>query len=69
MKYPEYIMERLRQRYDLAADDTSMDCEFGEWTKGKVFREVLEWEGICGYSDWLLGLVEDIYGIELKEDD
>lgn len=69
MKYPEYIMERLRQRYDLDADETSMDWKFEKWPKEKVFREVLEWEGICGYSNWLLGLVEDIYGIELKEDD
>ncbi len=64
--YPEYILQKLRQRQDLDEDDTSMDETFQDMQPDQVFKECLEWEGICGYTSTILGWIADIYGIYLK---
>ena len=65
--YPESILEILRQRKDLEENDTSRDEEFNEMSPHAVFEEVLEWEGIQGYSWWILCKIHDIYGMYLME--
>lgn len=65
--YPESIMEILRQRKDLEENDTSRDEEFNEMSPHAVFEEVLEWEGIQGYSWWILCKIQDIYGMYLMD--
>lgn len=65
--YPESILKILRQRKDLEEDDTSRDEEFNEMSPHAVFEEVLEWEGIQGYSWWILCKIRDIYGMYLMD--
>lgn len=63
--YPEYILRVLRERNDLEEDDTSRDEEFQNMAPASVLEECLEWEGISGYSSWLMARIYDIYGIHL----
>lgn len=66
--YPEYILRVLREREGLEEDDTSMDVTFQDYNPDHVLREMLEWEGICGYTNTILGWIADIYGIYLTGD-
>lgn len=61
-KYPEYIMEAVRQNYfDLEADDTSEDEKIEEMDPETVFNSWLNWEGIFGYTGNILYAIESIY--------
>ena len=64
-KYPEYIMEMLRQRLGLEEDDTSRDAEINSYSSNKAFEEVLVWEGFIGYARHIKMWIADIYGIDL----
>lgn len=68
-KYPEYILKCVRQRHDLEANNTSQDKAFQSWSKYQILNDYLIWNGILGYTDTFISLFEDIYGIELKEDE
>lgn len=67
MKYPVYIMKRLRQNMGLEPEDSSMDKEIDIMSPGEVVDRVLEWEGIIGYSNLITDLIFDVYGFD-KED-
>ena len=67
MKYPEHIMQSLRMRYDIPKDDDCMDKVFESMPKTQVLDEVLGWEGICGYTQFFIELVNDIFGVDLEE--
>ena len=65
-KYPEYIMEILRQRYNYDEDDTSNDNEFSRMSPSTVFEEVCGWEGVG--SDYAIkSWIEDIYGFNIDD--
>lgn len=64
-KYPEDIMEILRQRLGLEEDDTSRDSEINTYTPSEAFEEVCNWEGFLGYASTIKSWIEDIYGIDL----
>lgn len=66
--YPEYILRTLRERQDMSEEDTSRDEEFQQLSPREVLEECLEWEGICGYTSWILDLIKDIYKVKLQED-
>ena len=68
-KYPEHIMEILRQRLGLDEDDTSRDDEINIYTPSEAFEEVCNWEGLLGYADTIKEWIEDIYGIDLDDID
>jgi hypothetical protein len=38
-----------------------------KYNKNHVLNECLHWEGIIGRSAWIIGLVEEIWGVDLKE--
>lgn len=66
-KYPNYIMEYVRQRLGLETNDTSKDHEINEMTANEVFTDICGWK--FGYSSWAATIkewVDDIYGVELK---
>lgn len=65
MKYPEYIMELVRQHLGLEHYDTSRDEEIGTMSHDSVLDHCLEWEGIIGYGYTITGWVQDIYGVTL----
>lgn len=64
--YPNYIMEKVRQRLGVESYDTSRDEEINGMSKDNVFSAVLEWEGIIGYAWTIKDWIKDIYGIELN---
>lgn len=63
--YPTYILEILRQRNGLEEDDTSRDEEFQELPPEVALNDVLEWEGLIGYTYSILEWILDIYKIKL----
>ena len=64
--YPENILEVLRERNELEEDDTSMDEYFQTISPDEVFDEILEWEGIIGYTHKILSWIQDIYKVRLN---
>ena len=67
LKYPDYIMEKVRQHLGLESYDTSRDAEINGMTHDSVFDHVLEWEGIIGYQFQIVSWVAAIYGISKAE--
>lgn len=66
--YPDNIMEILRQRMGLDEDDTSRDDELQTLTPLEALDECLSWEGIDGYTSWILGIIRDTFKVKLKDD-
>ena len=66
--YPEHIMETLRQRIGLEEDDTSRDEELQMLTPQEALDECLEWEGIDGYTSWILNVIRDTFKVKLVKD-
>lgn len=68
-KYPAYIIKYVRQRLGLEKDDTSLDGEILEMSKNEVFKDVANWNGLLGgYDETIKGWINDIYGIDLDDD-
>ena len=68
-KYNDEIMKAIRQRMGLNENDTSSDEEIMKLDKYDVFRQYCLWNGLMGSCyDTLLSVVENIYGVELKEE-
>ena len=66
--YPEHIMETLRQRIGLEEDDTSRDDELHTLTPLEALDECLSWEGIDGYTSWILNVIRDTFKVKLVRD-
>lgn len=66
--YSKRIMEALRQRRELEANDVSQDTEIMSMAKQDVFNEYCQGEGLLGsYGYNLLNIIEDIYDINLQQ--
>lgn len=65
--YPEYIIQRLKDRRDIDYSDKTRDEEFQNMSPREVFEDILEWEGICGYTSLILTWIEDIYKVKLDQ--
>ena len=50
MSTPEYILKKIRQRYDIDESDTSGDADIENMTPLDRFKEVCAWE--LGDRDW-----------------
>jgi hypothetical protein len=59
-------MDCLRQRRGLNIDDKSEDSIINKYKPNKVFKEILEWEGLIGWDEKIKSFVEEIYGVELN---
>jgi len=66
--YSDRIMRNIRERNGLDPYDTSMDDEIMSQSKETIFSEYLEWIGIIGYSHSILSVIEELYGVKLRED-
>lgn len=47
------------------------DCGMSEaeviyTSKRESLEAILEYEGIIGYTDWIINLIQDIYGVTLE---
>ena len=66
--YPEHIMEILRQRFGLEEDDTIRDEELQTLTPLEALDHCLSWEGIDGYTSWILNVIRDTFRVKLVSD-
>ena len=67
--YPNYIMKAIRQNMGLEPDDESNDEEIMEMNHSEIFERWLQWQGILGFGDRILSVVEEIFGITLGKED
>lgn len=69
-KYPNYIMQKVRQNLDLDNEnDISKDAEINAMSQSEAFRRVCLWEGFLGeYHDYIKHWIEDIYMIKLDKE-
>lgn len=63
--YPEWLLKNIRQNLGLEPDDTSQDDEINAMSKQEVFERYLTWQGIIGYSNRIISVIETIYNVEL----
>lgn len=63
--YAEWIYKAVRQNLGLELDDTSQDDEINAMSKQEIFERYLTWQGIIGYSNRIISLIETIYNVEL----
>lgn len=63
--YPEWLLKNIRQNLGLEPDDTSQDDEINAMSKQEVFERYLTWQGIIGYSDRIISVIETIYNVDL----
>lgn len=68
-KYPNYIMEAVRQNLGLEKDDISKDEYINNMEESEILEKYLTWNGIIGYGNMIIELIQDIYNIELKDGD
>ena len=66
VEVPEHIMEIMRQRRYLDEYDESEDDDILEMSGWDFLHEWLEWEGIIGYTDELIRVIEMAFGINLN---
>ncbi len=63
---PEHIMEAMRRRRYLDEYDTSEDEEILKMSGIEFLDEWLGWEGIIGYTYYILEVIEIAFGIDLE---
>jgi len=66
-RYPEEIMQFLRQRHGLNKYDTSKDEMLSEFEPKEAFEEVCNWNGFYNWAGQFKSWIKDIYGIELDK--
>lgn len=66
-RYPEDIMQFLRQRHGLNKYDTSKDEMLNEFEPKEAFEEVCNWNGFYNWAWQFKSWIKDIYGIELDK--
>ena len=62
----KHVKTILRQRLGVDVSDPSKDKEIEIMTNREIFNECLEWEGIIGYGDRILSMVEEIFNVNLE---
>lgn len=65
-KYPDYIVEAVRQNLGLDYSDDSKDDEINQMNPDEVLESYWAWNGIIGYADQMKESVADIYGIDFE---
>lgn len=66
VEVPEHIMEIMRKRRYLDEYDESEDEEILKMSGTEFLEEWLRWEGIYGYTDAILEIIEIAFGIDLE---
>ena len=56
--------ERIK---NILMEDCGMsEAEVSYTSKRESLKAILEYEGIIGYTDWIINLIQDIYGVTLE---
>lgn len=61
-------MQRLRHQHGWDEDNTEDDDILQSYSPESVFTHMLEYEGIFGYSHYILQWIEDIFKVRLIAD-
>lgn len=64
-RYPENVMECVRQRWGLKKYDDSKDDEINQLSPYQVLDHVCNWNGLSGYAYTIKSWINDIYRIDL----
>lgn len=56
--------ERIKKM--LLEDCGMSEAEVGYTSKREALEAILEYEGIIGYTGWIIDLIQDIYGVTLE---
>ena len=60
----ERIKKMLAEVYEVMYEENK--DEFDHMSKREILEEILNYEGITGYTDWIINLIQDIYGVSLE---
>ena len=60
-----WVMCKLREIYAEKGCLDMLDTDLKTRSRYGLLDEILNYEGIIGYTSWILGLVENIYGVKL----
>ena len=63
------ILEAVNECNDLHRSYDSIDEALGIYTFEEILDMVFEYEGIIGYTKWIMRNIEHFYNIEPKTDD
>ncbi len=66
-KYPEDIMECVRQRLGLKKYDDSKDREINELSPEEVFEHICNWNGLLGYAYTIKSWIRKIYKFDIDK--
>ena len=66
-RYGKRIAGYLRQSRELEEDDQSQDRDIMSMNKSEVLAEVCNWNGLINYGSTIKGWINNIYGIDLDE--
>lgn len=58
----ERIKKMLAEIYEVDVET----ADFSEMSKSEILSEILNNEGIVGYTYWIINLIRDIYGVTLE---
>ena len=56
-QYSDFIMRAVRQNLGLDEDDTSRDEEIMEMAGAEIVDRYLTWNGIIGYTSYIINVV------------
>ena len=58
----ERIKELLAEIYEVDVET----ADFSQMSKTEILSAILTYEGIIGYTGWIINLIQDIYGVTLE---
>jgi len=64
--YSDRVMRAVREMIYLDYEDTSKDNEIVKMPRRKILTYCLEHKGILGQTGYILSLIDEIYGVDLK---
>lgn len=63
----EWVMRKLEEIYEEKGILDSLGADIRTRSSYGLLDEILRYEGIIGYTQWILDLIEGIYGIKLED--
>lgn len=67
MKYPETIMDAIRQGMYLEKGDSSQDGRIELMSSDEAFDRVCNWHGFIDWGSNIRSWVRDIYGVKFSK--
>jgi len=66
-KFSDKVMRVIRQRYGCDENSPKRDNEINMLSPKEAFEELLHWEGIYGYEDYILDIIEELFNVKLTD--